>query len=58
VLGEAVFLFEPGEVGGEHARSVRLPHAVDETLDFSLEEFHPPEPEESSPARADTGRSL
>ena len=38
VLGEAVFLFEPGEVGGEHARSVRLAHAVDGTHDFSLPE--------------------
>jgi 5-methylcytosine-specific restriction protein B len=33
ILGEAVFLFEPGEVGGEHARSVRLAYAVDETLE-------------------------
>ena len=38
VLGEAVFLFEPGEVGGEQARRVRLAHAVDGTLDFSLPE--------------------
>jgi 5-methylcytosine-specific restriction enzyme B len=28
VLGEAIYLFEPGEVGGERARRVRLPHAV------------------------------
>ncbi len=28
VLGEAIYLFEAGEVGGEHARRVRLPHAV------------------------------
>jgi 5-methylcytosine-specific restriction protein B len=36
VLGEAVFLFEPGEVGGERARQVRLAHPVDGTHDFSL----------------------
>jgi len=36
VLGEAVFLFEPGEVGGEHPRRVRLAHAVDGTHEFSL----------------------
>jgi len=36
VLGEAVFLFEPGEVGGEHARRVRLAHEVDGSHDFSL----------------------
>ncbi len=38
VLGEAVFLFEPGEVGGERARQVRLAHPVDGTHDFSLPE--------------------
>src|SRR5207249_10116424 len=38
VLGEAVFLFEPGEVGGERARRVRLAHPVDGTHDFSLPE--------------------
>jgi 5-methylcytosine-specific restriction protein B len=38
VLGEAVFLFEPAGVGGEHARSVRLAHALDGTHDFSLPE--------------------
>ena len=26
VLGEAIYLFEPGEVGGDRARRVRLPH--------------------------------
>jgi 5-methylcytosine-specific restriction enzyme B len=36
VLGEAIYLFEAAEVGGEHARSVRLPHAVDGTTEFSL----------------------
>lgn len=29
VLGEAIYLFEPGEVGGERARHVNLPHAID-----------------------------
>ena len=38
VLGEAVFLFEPGEVGGEHARRVDLAHAVDGTHEFRLPE--------------------
>jgi 5-methylcytosine-specific restriction protein B len=38
VLAEAVFLFEQGEVGGEHARSVRLAHAVDGTHEFSVPE--------------------
>jgi 5-methylcytosine-specific restriction protein B len=38
VLGEAVFLLEPGEVGGASARSVHLAHAVDGTHDFSLPE--------------------
>jgi 5-methylcytosine-specific restriction protein B len=28
VLGEAIYLFEPGEVGGPNARRVRLPHPV------------------------------
>ena len=38
VLAEAVFLFEPGEVGGDDARSVRLAHAVDGTHEFNLPE--------------------
>jgi len=29
VLGEAIYLFEPGEVGGPNARRVRLPHSVE-----------------------------
>ena len=29
VLGEAIYLFEPGEVGGENAREVELPHQLD-----------------------------
>jgi 5-methylcytosine-specific restriction protein B len=29
VLGEAIYLFEAGEVGGDRAREVRLPHSVD-----------------------------
>ena len=28
VLGEAIYLFEPGEIGGPDARHVRLPHEV------------------------------
>lgn len=38
VLGEAIYLFEPGEVGGEHARRVRLPHAVDGENELQLPE--------------------
>lgn len=29
VLGEAIYLFEAGEVGGVNAREVRLPHPID-----------------------------
>ena len=29
VLGEAVYLFEPDEIGSEYPREIRLPHAVD-----------------------------
>jgi 5-methylcytosine-specific restriction enzyme B len=29
VLGEAIYLFEAGEVGGEGGRTIRLPHPVD-----------------------------
>lgn len=36
VLGEAIYLFEPREVGGENARRVRLPHPVGDTTDFAL----------------------
>ena len=36
VLGEAIYLFEPAEVGGERARSVRLPHAVEGKAELSL----------------------
>jgi 5-methylcytosine-specific restriction protein B len=36
VLGEAIYLFEPAEVGGEHARRVRLPHAVHGETELSL----------------------
>ncbi|MCG3193401.1 MAG: hypothetical protein DIJKHBIC_02651 [Thermoanaerobaculia bacterium] len=36
VLGEAIYLFEPREVGGPAARSVRLPHAVNGRASFSL----------------------
>lgn len=36
VLGEAIYLFEAGEVGGPNARRVKLPHAVDGAESFSL----------------------
>jgi len=29
VLGEAIYLFEAGEVGGDHSRQVELPHEID-----------------------------
>lgn len=38
VLGEAIYLFEAAEVGGQQARRVRLPHAVDGVQEFSLPE--------------------
>ena len=38
VLGEAIYLFEAGEIGGERARRVKLPHAVDGEDTFSLPE--------------------
>ncbi len=38
VLGEAIYLFEAGEVGGERARQVELPHAVDGGRHFSIPE--------------------
>jgi 5-methylcytosine-specific restriction protein B len=36
VLGEAIYLFEPAEVGGERARRVRLPHPVHGETELSL----------------------
>jgi 5-methylcytosine-specific restriction protein B len=36
VLGEAIYLFEPGEVGGSQAREVHLTHAIDERFTFTL----------------------
>jgi 5-methylcytosine-specific restriction protein B len=36
VLGEAIYLFEPGEVGGDKARRIRLPHAVNGQHEFQL----------------------
>lgn len=36
VLGEAIYLFEPGEVGGERARRVRLPHAINGQSELEL----------------------
>ena len=38
VLGESIYLFEPGEVGGEHAREVHLTHSVDGVSTFRLPE--------------------
>jgi 5-methylcytosine-specific restriction protein B len=38
VLGEAIYLFETGEVGGPNARQVRLPHEVDGNATFRLPE--------------------
>jgi len=38
VLGEAIYLFEAAEVGGQLARRVRLPHAVDGVTEFCLPE--------------------
>ncbi|MFI5299827.1 MAG: McrB family protein [Polyangiales bacterium] len=38
VLGEAIYLFEPREVGGANARRVRLPHPVDGSSELSLPE--------------------
>jgi 5-methylcytosine-specific restriction protein B len=36
VLGEAIYLFEPGEVGGPNAREVHLTHAVNGQATFRL----------------------
>jgi 5-methylcytosine-specific restriction protein B len=36
VLGEGIYLFEAGEIGGKHARKVELAHAVDGTREFTL----------------------
>lgn len=38
VLGEAIYLFEAGEVGGDRGRRVRLPHPVDGEETFALPE--------------------
>jgi 5-methylcytosine-specific restriction protein B len=38
VLGEAVFLFEPSEVGGPRARCVRLAHPVNGSAEFRMPE--------------------
>jgi 5-methylcytosine-specific restriction protein B len=38
VLGEAIYLFEPDEVGGERARHVRLPHPVNGRTELTLSE--------------------
>ncbi len=36
ILGEAIYLFEPGEVGGAAAREVLLPHTVNGSQTFRL----------------------
>jgi len=36
ILGEAIYLFEADEVGGDRARHVRLPHPVDGQTTFCL----------------------
>jgi len=36
VLGEAIYLFEAAEVGGENARKVRLPHPFEGSTEFSI----------------------
>jgi 5-methylcytosine-specific restriction protein B len=36
VLGEAIYLFEPGEVGGERPRRIRLPHPANGETEFSV----------------------
>lgn len=38
VLGEAIYLFENGEVGGEAPRAVRLPHEVDGMKELTIPE--------------------
>jgi len=38
VLGEAIYLFEPDEVGGERARRIRLGHSINGSAEFSLPE--------------------
>lgn len=38
VLGEGIYLFEPGEVGGEKGRTIQLSHAVDGNHQFSIPE--------------------
>lgn len=38
VLGEAIYLFEPAEIGGIDAREIRLPHAINGSAMFRLPE--------------------
>jgi len=38
VLGEAIYLFESGEVGGDHPRKIHLPHPVDGVTELSIPE--------------------
>jgi 5-methylcytosine-specific restriction protein B len=36
VMGEAIYLFEAGEVGGDRARRIRLPHALNGEHNFHI----------------------
>lgn len=38
VLGEAIYLFESGEVGGNNPRKIHLPHPVDGVTELSIPE--------------------
>lgn len=38
VLGEGIYLFEPGEVGGERGRTIQLPHSFEGSYEFSIPE--------------------
>lgn len=38
VLGEAIYLFEAGEVGGTQAREIRLPHPIDGISELRIPE--------------------
>jgi 5-methylcytosine-specific restriction protein B len=38
VLGEAIYLFEAGEIGGANGRTIRLPHPVDDVQDIRVPE--------------------
>jgi 5-methylcytosine-specific restriction protein B len=36
VLGEAIYLFEANEIGGDHGRRIELPHAINGDASFAL----------------------